>query len=431
MYLDHAAATPVRKGALKAMLPYFSKSFGNPSSIHKMGVEAKKAIEEARKHVAALVSARPDGVIFTSGATESINLALFGALKAHRGTGKHVVASAVEHKATLEALKSEGFEVSIVPVDRNGLVKVEDVVAAIRPDTVVVSIMAVNNEVGTVNPIHDIGSAILRMKKPENGLPPKKTPLFHVDAAQAVGYLDLSVERDHLDLVSFTAAKIGGPKGVGALVIGPNARIEPVIFGGNQEHGLRAGTENVPGIVGFGVAAQLALVEREHASKKLARIRKAFIRAITKQIPGVVVNGDKKLVAPHIVNIQIPGKDSEEIVLRLDAKDIFISSASACTNPGARSHVLRAMGFSEDEVKSSIRVSFGHGTKRKEVLTLNTIALESSRPGPNLYAPSSYIAAVPPPSRFKAFVAPRVTKIEAKSSMVAFWAMTRKTWSPL
>jgi cysteine desulfurase len=370
MYFDHAAATPVRKEALKAMLPYFSKSFGNPSSIHKMGVEAKKGIEEARKSVAALVGARPDGVVFTSGATESINLALFGALKAHRGVGRHVVASAVEHKATLEALKNEGFEVSIVPVYRNGLVNVEDIITAIRPDTVIVSIMAVNNEVGTINPINEIGREILRLKKPKDGLPPPKTPLFHVDAAQAVGYLDLSVERDHLDLVSFTAAKIGGPKGIGALVVGPNARIEPVIFGGNPEHGLRAGTENVPGIVGFGVAAQLALAEREKESKKLARIRKAFIREVTRVIPSAVVNGDKKLVAPHIVNIQIPGKDSEEIVLRLDAKDIFISSASACTNPGARSHVLRAMGFSEDEVKSSIRVSFGHGTGRKDVLHL-------------------------------------------------------------
>jgi cysteine desulfurase len=370
MYFDHAAATPVRKEALKAMLPFFRTSFGNPSSIHKMGVEAKKAVEAARVHVAALVGARADGVVFTSGATESINLALFGALKAHKGVGRHVVASAVEHKATLEALKNEGFEVSIVPVDRSGLVKVEDVISAIRPDTVVVSIMAVNNEVGTINPINEIGKEILRMKKPENGLPPKKTPLFHVDAAQAVGFLELNVERDHLDLVSFTAAKIGGPKGVGALVVGPNARIEPVIFGGNQEHGLRAGTENVPGIVGFGVTAQLALAEREKESKKLARIRKAFIREVVRSIPGAVVNGDKKLVAPHIVNIQILGKDSEEIVLRLDAKDIFISSASACTNPGARSHVLRAMGFSEDEVKASIRVSFGHGTKRKDVLQL-------------------------------------------------------------
>ena len=379
MYFDHAAATPVRKEALKAMLPYFSKSFGNPSSIHKMGVEAKKAIEEARGHVAALVGARADGVVFTSGATESINLALFGALKAHKGTGKHVVASAVEHKATLEALKNEGFEVSLVPVDRSGLVKIEDVVAAIRPDTVVVSIMAVNNEVGTINPINEIGREILRLKKPKDGLPPPKTPLFHVDAAQAVGYLDLSVERDHLDLISFTAAKIGGPKGVGALVVGPNARIEPLLFGGNQESGRRAGTENVPGIVGFGVAAQLALAGRENESKKLARIRKAFIREVTRMIPGAVVNGDKKLAAPHIVNIQIPGKDSEEIVLRLDAKDIFISSASACTNPGARSHVLRAMGFDENEVKSSIRVSFGHGTRRKDVLLLAQEILKATQ----------------------------------------------------
>jgi len=382
MYLDHAAATPVRKEALKAMLPYFSKSFGNPSSIHKMGVEAEKAIELARGQVAALVGARSGvvpppfkgggqgEVIFTSGATESINLALFGALKAHRGVGRHVVASAVEHKATLEALKNEGFEVSIVPVDRAGLVKVEDVLAAIRPDTVVVSIMAVNNEVGTINPINEIGSEILRLKKPKNGLPPAKTPLFHVDAAQAVGYLDLSIERDHLDLVSFSSAKIGGPKGVGALVVGPNARIEPLIFGGNQEHGLRAGTENVPGIVGFGVAAQLVLAEREQTLSRLARLRKTFIRELHKQIPSAVVNADKKLVAPHIINIQIPGKDSEEIVLRLDAKDIFISSVSACTNPGARSHVLRAMGFTEDEVKSSIRISFGHGTRRKDVLLL-------------------------------------------------------------
>ncbi len=370
LYLDYAAATPVRKEALKAMLPFFRVSFGNPSSIHKMGVEAKNAIESARGYVAALVGARADGVVFTSGATESINLALFGALKAHRGVGRHVVASAVEHKATLEALKNEGFEVSLVPVDKTGLVKVEDVMSLIRPDTVIVSIMAVNNEVGTINPINEIGREILRLKKPKNNLPPAKTPLFHVDAAQAVQYFDLNVERDHIDLMSFGSAKIGGPKGVGALIVGPNARIEPVIFGGNQERGLRAGTENVPGIVGFGKAAELVLAEREKESKKLARLRKAFIREVTRVIPGVVVNGDKKLVAPHIVNIQIPGKDSEEIVLRLDAKDIFISSASACTNPGARSHVLRAMGFNEDEVKSSIRVSFGHGTRRRDVLHL-------------------------------------------------------------
>ncbi|MFA5945802.1 MAG: cysteine desulfurase family protein [Patescibacteria group bacterium] len=379
MYLDYASATPVRKEALKVMLPYFSKSFGNPSSIHKMGIEAKWAIEDARRHVAELVGARPDSVVFTSGATESINLALFGALKAHRGTGRHVVVSAVEHKATLEALKNEGFEVSIVPVDRGGLVKVEDVMAVVRPDTVVVSIMAVNNEVGTVNPINEIGREILRLKKPRPGLPPPKTPLFHVDAAQAVQYLDLFVERNHIDLLSFGSAKIGGPKGVGALVISPNARIEPMLFGGNQEHGLRAGTENVPGIVGFGKASELVLAEREKEAKRLGGLRRMFIRELHREIPGAIVNGDPKLVAPHIVNVQIPGKDSEEIVLRLDAKDIFISSASACTNPSARSHVLRAMGYSEDEIRSSVRISFGHGTKRTDVFGLITALTEVSR----------------------------------------------------
>ena len=367
-YFDYASATPVRKEALKAMLPFFSKSFGNPSSIHKMGVEAKRAIEEARQHVAELVGARADSVVFTSGATESINLALFGALKVHRAVGRHVVASATEHQATLEALKSEGFEVTIVPVDRSGIVKVEDVISAIRPDTILIHVMAVNNEVGTINPINEIGREILRLKKPKPGLPPSKTPLFHVDAAQAVQYLDLSVERDHLDLLSFGSAKIGGPKGAGALIISPNARIEPILFGGNQERGLRAGTENVPGIVGFGVAAQLVFAEREKETKRLGSLRRLFIRELHRVIPGAIVNGDPKLVTPHIVNVQIPGKDSEEIVLRLDAKDIFISSASACTNPSARSHVLRAMGFSEDEVRSSIRVSFGHGTKKGDVL---------------------------------------------------------------
>ncbi len=371
MYFDFAAATPVDPRVLEAMLPYFSQMFGNPSTIHRMGVEARDAIESARASVAKLVNAHADEIVFTSGATESVNLAILGAARAYKDHGRHIVSTTAEHKATLETLSKEGFDVTLVPVDEFGVVAVKDIIAAVRPDTILVSVISVNNEVGTINPIREIGKVIERYRRVMS----ESLPLLHVDIAQAVSYLYVDVEKEKIDLASFSAAKMGGPKGVGALYVRRDAAIKPLLSGGVQEHGLRPGTENVPGIVGFGKAAELAKEERENNFKHLSELRSAFIDGVTSKIDHVRVNGHAKEASPHIVNLSIKGIEAEELILRLDAEDIFVSAASACSNSSERSHVLRAMGYTEAEIKSSVRFSFGKESTRGAVMkTVDVLA---------------------------------------------------------
>lgn len=362
-YLDSAAATPIDPLVVRAMMPYFSDTFFNPSSLHRGGILARQAIDKARQQVAELIAARPEEIIFTSGATESVNLALLGAAQSLKDHGNHVVTVATEHAATLETLKRQGFSVTFVPVGHDGLVNVNQVLAAVREDTVLVSLMLVNNELGVIAPIADIGKALARRRKDNRSL----YPLLHTDAAQAAGILPLDVDKLHVDLLSFTASKMYGPKGVGALYVKKGTRLQPLVFGGNQENGLRAGTENVPGIVGFGAAADLARRHRSRHEYHLAKLKKIFLFELEKSNTEHRINGQGAEVISSIVNITFPGIDGEELLLRLDAKGLAASAASACRTSDHPSHVLRAIGLSNSEVKSTLRFSFLSNAKPRHI----------------------------------------------------------------
>lgn len=364
VYLDYAAATPLDPRVLKAMLPFLKDEFANPSSIHAAGVRVRKAIDQARASVAKLVGARPNEIVFTSGATESINLAILGAARAassyplpRSGEGKgeeklgHIVSTATEHKAALRALELEGFEVTLVPVDNRGQVDAQTVLDAVRPDTILVSVMLANNEIGTIAPIADIGRGLL-----------KRAVLFHTDAAQANGVITLDVEKLHVDLVTLSAAKMYGPKGVGALYVRSGTKLRSLLAGGNQELSLRPGTENVAGIVGFGVAADVALADIDVNSRHLWEVREAFVTTLLKHRKDARINGDVESTVPHIVNVTFPGVDGEEIVIHLDAAGIACSTAAACKSSDFPSHVLRAIGLSDADVRSTVRFSFGRPT---------------------------------------------------------------------
>jgi cysteine desulfurase len=357
IYLDYAAATPLDPLVLKAMLPFLKDEFANPSSIHAAGVRSRQAIEKARSSVAKLVGARPSEIVFTSGATESINLAILGVARAHMGDGKHIVSVATEHKAALRTLELEGFEVTLVPVDARGQVDAQAVLSAVRPDTILVSVMLVNNEIGTIAPIADIGRGLL-----------KHQALLHTDAAQAAGIVSLDVEKLHVDLMTLSAAKMYGPKGVGALYARTGTKLRQIMAGGNQEWGLRPGTENVPGIVGFGAAADIALAELQVNSQHLFEVREAFVATLLTHCPVARLNGDPESLGPHIANVTFvvpptrPEGLGEELVLRLDALGIACSTAAACKSSDFPSHVLRAIGLSEAGIKSTLRFSFGRPT---------------------------------------------------------------------
>lgn len=362
-YFDFAAASPVFPDVLAAMLPFFTEEYGNPSTIHKKGVFAREAVENARAHVALLLKAHPDEIIFTSGATESVNMAILGVARAYKDKGRHIISTNAEHKATLAALQSEGFEVTLVPVDSTGMVSVKDIGAALREDTILVSVLGVNNEVGTVNPLMEIGKLLDRYRRAMD----EAFPLFHADVAQMVPYMQVDVDKLKLDLASFSGNKMGAPKGVGGLFVRRGTLLSPLLFGGSQEHGLRPGTENVPGIVGLGKASEIVRLRSEEVGKRLHEYRKYFAEEILRRIPHARVNGNEKEVAPHIVNVTLKHIDAEELILRLDAEGIYLSAASACTNRVSRSHVLKAMGFTEEEVKNSFRISLGGETTKEGI----------------------------------------------------------------
>lgn len=351
IYLDYAAATPLDPRVLKAMLPFLKDEFANPSSIHASGVRTRRAIDEARASVARLIGARPAEIVFTSGATESLNLAIVGTAKAHAGTGRHIVSVATEHKAALKALEHDGFDITLVPVDERGQIDPRAVLAAVRPDTILVSVMLANNEIGTIAPIAEIGRGLL-----------KTEALFHTDAAQANGVIPLDVEKLHADLMTLSAAKMYGPKGAGALYVRTGTKLRQLMAGGNHEFGLRPGTENVPAIVGFGAAAEIARTELDEHYRHLWEVREVFIATLLKHCKMARVNGDPESTVPHIVNVTFPGVDGEELVIRLDATGVACSTAAACKSSDFPSHVLRAMGLNDDEVRSTVRFSFGRPT---------------------------------------------------------------------
>ncbi|HOM01754.1 MAG TPA: cysteine desulfurase NifS [Acetivibrio sp.] len=352
IYLDHAATTPVNPQVLEAMLPYFSDKFGNASSIYSIGRESKKAIEEAREKVAKAIGALPREVFFTGSGTEADNWAIKGVAYANRDKGRHIITTAIEHHAVLHAcqyLESDGFEVTYLPVDENGLVSPQQVQDAIRPDTILITIMFANNEIGTIQPIGEIGK-IAR----ERGV------IFHTDAVQAVGAIPINVVDLNVDLLSMSSHKFYGPKGVGALYVRKGVKITSFMHGGAQERGRRASTENVAGIVGMGKAIELATQNIEENNKKLIELRDRTIEEITKNIPFVKLNGDRYKRLPGNVNFSFEFIEGESLLLMLDMKGIAASSGSACTSGSLDpSHVLLAIGLPHEIAHGSLRLTFG------------------------------------------------------------------------
>ncbi len=361
VYLDNAATTKVWDEVVEAMLPYFTEYFGNPSSLHLFAREAGKGLDTARAQVAKALNARPEEIIFTGGGSESDNMVLRGIPEAYKKKGKHVITSAVEHHAvlhTLEAMEKEGrVEVTYLPVDEYGMVTAEQVEKAIRPDTVLVSIMFANNEVGTIMPIEQIGETCK-----------KYGVLFHTDAVQAVGHVPVDVEKMHIDLLSLSGHKFHGPKGVGALYVRKGVRIPALILGGAQERRKRAGTENVPGIVGMGKAIELATAELEDNAAKMKVLRDRLIFGIPARIPDVKLNGHPTERLPNNVNFSIRFIEGESILLMLDLNGIAASSGSACTSGSLDpSHVLLAMGLPHEVAHGSLRLTLSEFTTPEEI----------------------------------------------------------------
>jgi cysteine desulfurase len=357
--MDHAATTPVRPEVLEAMLPYFNTEFGNPSSVYSWGRSARKALDSARDLVAELLGASASEIVFTAGGSEGANMAVKGVAWADQGRGKHIITSAIEHHAVLDTvlwLEKQGFEVTVLPVDEFGSVSPAQVREALRPDTILVSIMHANNEVGTIQPISEIG-AIVR----EHGAK------FHTDAVQTAGVLELDVQALNVDLLSISAHKFYGPKGVGALYVRKGVRLHPLVHGGAQEKRRRAGTENTAGIVGMAKALELAQAERVDENARLTKMRDRLIQGLQK-IPHTRVNGSLEQRLPNNVNVCFEFIEGESMLLNLDLRGIAASSGSACTSGSLDpSHVLLAMGLSHEIAHGSLRLTLGRDNTEADV----------------------------------------------------------------
>ncbi|MBO8128502.1 MAG: cysteine desulfurase NifS [Peptococcaceae bacterium] len=359
IYLDHAATTPVRSEVAEVMTRYLTANWGNPSSPHSTGQEARKGMDDARKYIANLINASPEEIIFTSGGTEADNFALKGVTYT-RDKKQHFITTKIEHHAVLhcaEALEKEGHAVTYLDVDSDGLVDPDDVRRAIRKDTALVSVMLANNEVGTVEPVAEI-ARICR----EHGV------LFHTDAVQAVGQIPVDVKKLGVDLLSMSAHKLYGPKGIGALYVRKGVKIAPILYGGAQERGRRPGTENVPGIAGFGKAAELAAAELNEHREKLTRLREKLIEEIFRRIEDVKLNGHRRRRLPGNVNVSIKYVEGESILLNLDLKGIAASSGSACMSGTLEpSHVLLAMGIPREVAHGSLRMTLGTSNTEDDI----------------------------------------------------------------
>lgn len=376
IYLDHAATTPLDPRVLEAMQPYFSEIYGNPSSFHSIGLEAKRAVTAARKTIAGILNAHEEEILFTSGGTESDNLAVIGVPRAARKVlitklgaeaKPHVITSAIEHHAVLEPLeyaaKIGEITLTVLPVDRTGLVSVADLEAALKPETVLVSIMFANNEIGTIQPIADIGRALLNWRKTHT----TAYPYFHSDACQVGDYLELDVEKSHVDLLTINGSKIYGPKGIGMLFVRRGVKVEALIRGGGQERNIRSGTENVPAIVGFAKALELAQAERETESARVLVLRDRLVNGLC-QIPKARLNGHPTERLPNSANVSFLDIEGEAAVLYLDAEGIMASTGSACASTSLDpSHVILATGLSYEAAHGSIRFTLGHATTEADV----------------------------------------------------------------
>lgn len=360
IYLDYAATTPLDERALGAMIPYFTKKFGNSASLHSFGQEAKKALEESRKIAADFLGAKEREIIFTSSATESNNLALKGVAFANKSRGNHLIISAIEHDCVLNSanwLKKQGFRITVLPVDKYGMINPDDVAKAIDKDTILVSIMHANNEIGAIEPIEKIGK-ICR----------DKGVYFHTDASQSFGKIKIDVDKLNIDLLTASSHKIYGPKGAALLYIRTGVKIEPIFHGGSHEFGLRPSTVNVPAIAGFAKAMEICQREMAKETEKIAKLRDRIIKTILEKIPNAFLNGHPKKRLSNNVNFSFSFVEGESIVIELDSHGIAASTGSACSSPKLEpSHVLLACGLRPQEAHGSLRLSLGRWTTEKEV----------------------------------------------------------------
>lgn len=360
IYVDHAATTYTKKEVLDEMMPYFTEKFGNGSSIHSKGREAKKAIEDSREKVAASIGASPKEIYFTGGGTEADNWAVRGVAYANRAKGNHIITSSIEHHAilhTCQALQKEGFEVTYLPVDQYGLISLEDLKNAITDKTILITIMFANNEIGTIEPIVDIGK-----------IAKEKGVIFHTDAVQAIGNIKIDVNSLNIDLLSASGHKLYGPKGIGFLYIRQGVKISNLIYGGGQERGKRASTENVPGIVGLAKALELADSNIEKYNLKLIKLRDKLINEVMEKIPYTRLNGHSEYRLPGNANFSFEFIEGESLLLMLDMKGICASSGSACTSGSLDpSHVLLAIGLPHEIAHGSLRVTFGENNNEEDV----------------------------------------------------------------
>ena len=367
IYLDHAATTPVRDAVRAAMDPFLGPRFGNPSSAHRWGREARAALDEARERIARCLGARSDEVCFTSGGTEGDNLAIFGPWRARRGTGRRVVVTtAVEHKAVLAAVHhvaENGGEERILPVDGNGMVELDAFTTAVREDVAVCSIMWVNNETGVVQPVPELGERARAAGA-----------VFHTDAVQAFGKLPIDVAALPIDLLTLSGHKIGAPKGIGVIYIRRGTPLEPLFYGGAQDRGRRPGTENVAAAVGLAVAAELTLGEHGAECARVGGLRDVFEARLLAAVPDAVIHGRGAPRAPHVCNVSVPGVDAESLLMALDLQGIAASGGSACqTGNSAPSHVLTAMGLSPELAAGAVRLSFGCLSTPEQVERVSTL----------------------------------------------------------
>ncbi|MDO8668059.1 MAG: cysteine desulfurase family protein [bacterium] len=371
VYLDNAATTPTAKEVLKAMTPYFFDVLGNPSALHFDGRRAKGALGLARQQVAKIINAESAEIIFCGSGTESDNLAILGAARLYKPKGAHLLTTNIEHHAVLHSVErlenKEGFKVSILGVEENGIINSKKIFANISPETILISVMYANNEIGTIQPIKKIGGLIKKWKQ-KNNRGPTEPPFFHTDACQAAGYLDLDVKKLGVDLMTLNGSKIYGPKGVGVLYVRRGISLEPLIFGGGQERGLRSGTENLAGIVGFAKALELAQKNRKKEISRLTILRDYFFKQILKNIPKTFINGDLKNRLPNNVNVSILDIEGEAMLLYLDEAGVSASTGSACDSSRLEpSHVILALGRPYEYAHGSLRFTLGKQTTKKEI----------------------------------------------------------------
>lgn len=371
-YFDHAATTAIKQEVLDEMVPYLKEKFGNASSLYTLGRESKRAIEEARKRVAELINCKPNEIYFTAGGSESDNMAIKGIAYSNKYRGKHIITSKIEHPAVLhtcKVLEKKGFRVTYLNVNKDGIVDLEELKRAIRNDTILISIMSVNNEIGTIQPIYEI-SKIAKMYN----------IIFHTDSVQGVGHIPIDVKDMGIDMLSLSGHKICAPKGIGALYIKEGIEIEKLIDGGHQEKDKRAGTENVAGIVGLGKACEIAKRDLEKNIEYLKNLRDYFINSVERRIEDASLNGSRKLRVSGNSNFSFKGINSQSLLLKLDEKGICVSSGSACSEGnGKPSHVLKAIGLSDEEAESAIRVTFGEENTKEDVEYLVDNIIESIR----------------------------------------------------